>query len=351
MENLKAIAADLLQWYTINKRTLPWRENNAPYSVWLSEIILQQTRINQGLSYYLRFLEKYPTITHFANASEDDILKLWQGLGYYSRARNMHHTAQNIVNQHHENFPKNYSELLKFKGVGEYTAAAIASISFNLPHAVVDGNVYRVLSRLFAISTPIDTTEGKKTFKELANQLIDKDYPGDYNQAIMEFGALQCTPRNPDCDSCPFRNRCVARQTNLVDQFPVKVGKQKIKHRYFNYLLIDAGQKTFLNKRTKSDIWKNLYEFPVIETDHKAEVTELEEGLLKFFSNLDFEINGISPWHKQVLSHQHIHYRFIHIRTCYKKNMLSSLIKVNKKDIFNFAVPKPIERELERLNW
>jgi len=342
---------DLLGWYTINKRDLPWRRTNDPYAIWLSEIILQQTRIDQGLSYYLRFIKKYPTIADFARADEDDILKLWQGLGYYSRARNMHSAARTIVQEYQGKFPSGYHDLLKLKGIGEYTAAAIASISGGQPHAVVDGNVYRVLSRLFGITTPIDSNTGKKEFTKLANTLMPPGNPGEYNQALMEFGALFCTPKNPDCPGCIFNNRCTACHTSMVNKLPVKSGKQKIRTRYFNYLIIQNNETTYMKKRTGNDIWKNLYEFPVIETQEKSGLTSMKKQLLLFFDHQKIKVDRLTSWKKQVLSHQHIYYRFIYILANDKKNKLSDLLKVNKKDIFNFAVPKPIERELENINW
>ena len=213
----------LLQWYAKNKRELPWRETKAPYNVWLSEIILQQTRVNQGLNYYLNFIKKYPTVRHLAAATEEDILKLWQGLGYYSRARNLHFAAKQIVNDFNGEFPNISSELKKLKGIGEYTSAAIASICFNEPIAVIDGNVYRVLARIFGIGTPIDSTEGIKSFRKLANSYVSNEHPGDYNQAIMDFGAMQCTPANPNCNECPFNNICEALHTNRIKELPVKI--------------------------------------------------------------------------------------------------------------------------------
>ena len=345
------LGVDLSRWYAINKRDLPWRKTKDPYAIWLSEIILQQTRIDQGLSYYLKFMKKYPTIMDLARANEDDILKLWQGLGYYSRARNLHTSARTVTEVFHGRFPDNYSELTMLQGIGEYTAAAIASISFNRPHAVVDGNVYRFLSRLHGISTPINTQAGKKEFTKLANAIMDKKNPGEYNQAIMEFGALYCTPKNPDCSSCIFNNRCMAFQNGLVDKLPVKAGKQKIRSRYFNYLLIRDHDHTYISKRTGNDIWKNLYEFPLIETEEKTEAASLEKHLTRLLGHEKIEVSRITSWQKQVLSHQYIYYRFIYIPAGDKKYKLSHLLKVNKKDILNFAVPKPIEKELDHINW
>lgn len=351
MTKIPFFSSILLKWYDNNKRELPWRETKNPYAIWLSEIILQQTRIDQGLAYYLRFIEAYPTIDDFARASEDEILKMWQGLGYYSRARNMHIAAKMIVNDFEGKFPDNYKGLLKLKGVGEYTASAIASISFDLPHATVDGNVYRVLSRISGIETPIDTTSGKNVFTKLANELLDKTKPSAFNQALMDFGALQCIPKNPDCESCPFNNVCLAFKNGAVSSLPVKQGKTKIRKRYFNYLVIENGSSTYLVKRTMKDIWRNLYEFPLVETDEKSDDIKFILDQNEFLSSSKIIVKGSTAWQKQVLSHQHIFYRFIYLKIDDKKNIPSALIKVNKKDIFNFAVPKPIEKELEKNNW
>ena len=342
----------ILKWYDHHKRDLPWRETKDPYAIWLSEIILQQTRIQQGMAYYLRFIEVYPTVNDFAIATEDEILKQWQGLGYYSRARNMHQTAKIIVKKFNSKFPADLKILLKLKGIGDYTAAAIASIAFDLPHATVDGNVFRVLSRIYGIGTPIDTGQGKKDFYSLANELLDQQQPGEFNQALMEFGALQCTPKNPDCPNCPVKSICVAHANDAVHSFPVKKGETKIRKRYFNYLVIQEEAYTFLTKRSENDIWKNLYEFPLIESIEKMDAFQIFQKEQSYFSaETNIQIEGESKWQKQVLTHQHIFYRFIYLKIEDKKNIPSSLIKVNKKDIFNFAVPKPIEKELETNNW
>ncbi len=347
-----SFARIVLIWYEKHKRELPWRETIDPYSIWLSEIILQQTRIDQGMAYYLKFIDSYPTIHDFAVASEDEILKMWQGLGYYSRARNMHSTANTIVREHQGQFPADYVSLLQLKGVGEYTAAAIASIAYNLPYATVDGNVFRVLSRVYGISTPIDTGIGKKEFTKRANELLDDSQPGQFNQALMEFGAIQCKPKNPDCGNCPFSQHCIAWKNGTIDLLPVKRGKTKIRKRYFNYLVIEHRQYTYLTKRTESDIWKNLYEFPLAETIDKSDIATTLKHFQPFFSpETGIQIKKESHWQKQVLTHQHIFYRFIYLKIDGKINIPSSLIKVNKKDIFNFAVPKPIEKELEQNNW
>lgn len=258
----------LLLWYLENQRDLPWRQTRDPYRIWLSEIMLQQTRVAQATPYYFRFLEAFPTVTDMANAPEEAILKQWQGLGYYSRARNMHFTAQQIVAEHQGIFPNKYDQLLYLKGVGEYTAAAIASIAFNEPVAVVDGNVYRVLSRFFGIETDITSSKAKKEFSELANELLDKKHPAQFNQALMEFGATHCTPKNPKCESCVFQTACIALRDKKTTQLPVKLKKNKVTNRYFHYLVFeDPEGKTLIEKRTNKGIWHNLYQFPLLETD------------------------------------------------------------------------------------
>lgn len=303
----------LILWYINYKRNLPWRQTKNPYFIWLSEIILQQTRVDQGLSYYYSFVKAFPSVKNLANAKEMAVLKLWQGLGYYSRARNLHFSAKYITNELGGEFPKSYQDLLKLKGVGEYTAAAIASICYNEAKAVVDGNVFRVLSRYFAIDTPINSVKGKKEFTALAQSLLDKNNPGTFNQAIMELGALVCTPKNANCIQCPLSESCKSLMENTVYNFPVKQGKLTIKKRYFNYLVIEtANGKTVIQQR-KSGIWQNLYEFPLIETQ-----VEIDENLLikqplfqQLFNNksVNFKLfNENSITHK--LTHQHIYVKF-----------------------------------------
>ncbi|MBK6829719.1 MAG: A/G-specific adenine glycosylase [Flavobacteriales bacterium] len=257
----------LLPWYAEHKRPLPWRETRDPYRIWLSEVILQQTRVEQGREYWHRFVETYPTVAELAAATEDQVLRLWQGLGYYSRARNLRTAAKQVVEEHMGGFPDSYEGLKGLKGVGEYTAAAIGSIAFGLVEPVVDGNVYRVLARVFGIDTPIDSTAGRKQFRELAAALIDHEQPGEHNQAVMELGATVCTPLKPTCGECPLARKCIARATDRIDKLPVKTGKTKVRTRHFNYLHIERGDKTFLRKRTGKDIWHGLYELPLIETE------------------------------------------------------------------------------------
>src|SRR6478736_1262977 len=258
----------LIKWYLQNKRDLPWRKTTDPYPIWLSEIMLQQTRVAQGMPYFLSFTTAFPTVFDLANASEEQVLKLWQGLGYYSRARNLHKTAQIVAFEMNGIFPDNYNDLLKLKGIGEYTAAAIASFSYNECVPVVDGNVFRVLSRYFDLETDIAQASAKKEFAALAFELMPKDNPAQFNQAIMEFGALQCVPKNPNCAECVFNDSCLALQKKKVNQLPVKLKKTKVRNRYFNYIIgIDEKENTIIQKRTAKGIWHNLYEFPLIETE------------------------------------------------------------------------------------
>lgn len=336
-------------WYSIYKRDLPWRNTQNPYLIWLSEIILQQTRIDQGLAYYNRFSDEFPTISAMANASEDQILKLWQGLGYYSRARNLHFTAKYIQQNYNGVFPKDYNSILSLKGIGEYTAAAISSISFNLEYPAVDGNVYRVLSRYFGISEPIDTGKGKKIFAELAKELIRGTNPGMHNQALMEFGALQCTPKKPDCARCPLNEKCFAFLNHKISELPFKQNKTKQRERYFNYIVLSCKNQTWLRKRVENDIWKNLYEFPLIETLDESQIENLimQTEFQRIIPTADQAvIENVSDWKIHILSHQRIHYRFIRIQVTDEIHPTDDLIGVNKEDIFNFAVPKLLETYL-----
>ena len=272
----------LKMWYLMNKRDLPWRKSRDPYLIWLSEIILQQTRIAQGISYYEKFVEEFTDVFALAKADEKQVLNLWQGLGYYSRARNLLSTARYIASDCHGKFPDQYAKLIQLKGIGDYTASAIASIAFNKPHATVDGNVYRVLSRYFGLSTPINNSKGPKEFKELAQQLLDKLDPGTHNQALMEFGALVCTPKNPKCDTCVFNNSCQALQNNMVSALPVKI---KNKTRFLHYLVLNRENiYTRIRQRKNKDIWQHLYEFPLYEaTDVLMDYSDIEPLVAKEF--------------------------------------------------------------------
>ncbi len=304
----------LTTWYLQNKRDLPWRNTIEPYQIWLSEIMLQQTRVAQGLPYFLNFIDKFPTVFDLANATEETVLKNWQGLGYYSRARNLHATAKHIALDRNGKFPETFIELQKLKGVGEYTAAAIASFSFNEVVPVVDGNVYRVLARYFDIETDISSNPAKKEFFELASELISKKNPALFNQAIMEFGALQCVPKNPNCSVCVFNSSCAALQKKKMGKLPVKLKKTKIAKRYLNYIVTaDQVENTEVLKRTEKGIWQNLYEFPFIETEKEASfeifVAALKNDFFKENNILSIEeINEKSILHK--LSHQHLNIKF-----------------------------------------
>jgi A/G-specific adenine glycosylase len=303
----------LQAWYRDNKRDLPWRKTNDPYYIWLSEIMLQQTRVAQGLPYYLKFTSKYPTIFDLAHAPEDEVLKLWQGLGYYSRARNLHHTAKYIAFECNGIFPDTYRALIQLKGVGDYTASAIASICFNEASPVVDGNVYRVLSRYFGIELPINSTEGIKYFKKLAQDLIDTKNPGNYNQAIMEFGANQCKPQSPDCNNCLLAAQCTAFASGRVAELPVKLRKTKVKKRFFNYLLVHDGDFALIQQRLSKDIWQQLYEFPLIETHRVVNQNEIVEHakFKEVTQGKPYKLslhNETALIHK--LSHQHIYTHF-----------------------------------------
>lgn len=328
-------------WYRQNKRGLPWRDTNDPYFIWLSEIILQQTRVDQGLSYYLKFVKSFPTVNHLAKANEQEVLNLWQGLGYYSRARNLHFTAKWISDENKGKFPDNYTELLKLKGVGNYTAAAIASFSFNEPIAVVDGNVYRVLSRVFEIETPIDSNIGQKQFAELAQTLIDLKEPDIYNQAIMEFGALQCTPANPDCENCVLNSLCLAYLKQKVQLLPIKEKKTKVRDRYFHFLIFEKENKVYLQQRKTKDIWQHLFQFPLIETK------SFEIADLRLHANQD--PNYISEEIIHLLSHQRLHAKFYHFKNPPLK-VEEDWILIEQAEIQDYPLPRLIDKYLEKLN-
>lgn len=339
----------LLTWYQENKRVHPWKATKEPYHIWLSEIILQQTRVDQGTPYFLRFKAEYPTITDLANASEDEVMRLWEGLGYYSRARNLHATAKYIAFECGGIFPNTYKEILALKGVGPYTAAAIASFAYDLAHAVVDGNVYRVLGRYFNIATPIDTTKGKKEFAKLAAALLDQKDPATYNQAIMDFGATQCVPAQPDCAHCPMSNSCQAYQRKTVTIRPVKSKKTKQSKRFFHYLVIATpDQKVYLHKRTKKDIWQNLYEFPLIEKESLLASEEL--GLEEIFQKQAFWLRRVSSIYRQQLSHQKIHALFLEIqlKEAFQKADEQEWIAVPRNQLEKYALPRIVNTYLEQ---
>lgn len=336
-------SSKIIYWYQSNHRKLPWRETKNPYYIWISEIILQQTRVDQGLRYYLKFVHHYPEIQDLAQASEDQILKDWQGLGYYSRARNMHEAAKAIVRDYKGHFPDKYHEIRSLKGIGDYTAAAIASIAYNLPYPVLDGNVYRVISRYFGIEIPIDSIDGKKAIMEALNAVFDSKNPGEFNQAIMEFGAMYCKPSNPDCEHCIFLADCEARKKNLVKSIPVKTKKTKIKNRYFYYMVIFNENYTYLVKRNENDIWKGLYQFPLIESDKKINP---ENILQKIDFKGSLKIKSISKEYKHILSHQHIYAQFILLNTM-KIALKNNWQKTAWNDLENYPVPRLIQKFME----
>ena len=333
----------LLEWYRQNKRNLPWRQTKDPYKIWLSEIILQQTQVKQGLPYYQKFVTQYPTVQDLAAASEQQVLNLWQGLGYYSRARNLHFTAKNIVTDYQGKFPKTYKELLKLKGVGEYTAAAIASFCYKEPVAVLDGNVYRVLSRLFGIDTPINTTEGKKIFKQLSQKYLDKQQPGLYNQAIMEFGALHCKPAQPQCETCPLSSECVAFQTGQTGNLPVKLSKVKVKQRYLHYFLVEWQGHIILEKRESKGIWQNLYQLPLIETGQNKPISDKElQELYKQYQIRPLNKPIILEKTRHKLTHQYLHISFWQLKSTQKP-----LSIVQKTSIQDYPLPIVIAKFLD----
>jgi A/G-specific adenine glycosylase len=345
---------NLLAWAAQNSRPMPWKGEKDPYKIWLSEIILQQTRVEQGLPYFERFVKKYPRVTDLANAPEDEVMKLWEGLGYYSRARNLHYTAKVIATDYDGKFPTQHSEILKLKGIGAYTAAAIASFAFDLPHAVVDGNVYRVLSRIYGIPIPIDSSQGQKEFATLANELLDTQKPAIYNQAIMDFGATHCVPQQPKCSTCQFSTTCVAHQTQQISYYPVKSKTIQKKERYLIYFVLNESREVYVKRREENDIWRNLYEFPKKEVTKTIFSSHDINSLLK--SSFDFtkeELEGMqviqfSKTYKHLLTHQTIFVIFYEILVSNPLTMNESYIKKDKihlKKILPF--PKVIQSYLE----
>jgi A/G-specific adenine glycosylase len=335
----------IITWYQTNKRDLPWRDTTNPYYIWLSEIILQQTRVDQGLPYYIKFVTSFPTVEDLAKASQDEVLRLWQGLGYYSRGRNLHFTANQVVNDFGGVFPNNYDDLLKLKGVGNYTAAAISSFCWNQNKAVVDGNVYRVLARYFGIESDISLTNTQKNFQNLANELLNSKKPGLHNQAMMEFGALQCVPKQPNCMSCPLQSTCIAFSNKMVETLPTKTKKVKTKSRFFNYIVVKHHHQTFVKRRLAGDIWEGLYEFPLIETDieidEKSILNTKEFNVL--LSNINYEITKVSMQVKHQLTHQTIFCKFFNIEM-EKMTNINGFESVLWSDLENFPKPTLIQR-------
>jgi A/G-specific adenine glycosylase len=335
-------------WFEKNQRELPWRLTKDPYLIWVSEIILQQTRVNQGIPYYNRFIIHFPDVNILANAPEDQLMKIWEGLGYYSRARNMHTAAKTIANHYNGVFPDNYEAVKNLKGVGDYTAAAIVSIAFGLPYPVVDGNVFRFLSRYLGIREEMDTSSGKKTMVQIASELLDNDDPGLHNQAMMEFGALCCVPVNPDCFNCPVQDGCFAFQHKMTEKLPLRKRRILKKIRYFYFCITMDEQRIVIEKRTGNDIWKNLYQPPLFESDHELTENEiLQIPLLRIVTqNYREDLVEISPEYIHILTHQQIRARFITISKprIFSENFTG--IPVFKSEIHNFAFPVLIKNFL-----
>ena len=308
--------SDLLQWNKFeNQRVMPWKNEKDPYKIWISEIILQQTRVQQGMEYYNRFIRTFPTVQHIANATENQVFKLWEGLGYYSRCKNIITSASYITNELNGKFPVKFKDILQLKGIGSYTASAIASFAYNLPYAVLDGNVFRLLSRFFGIHSAIDSYEGRRIYTLVANELLDKENPAIYNQAIMDFGAIICKPKLPQCQICPLEQKCIALKNGMVDSLPVKEKIITRKFRWLYYLLIEFKGKLYVRERVTKDIWQNLYEFVLIETPKPASIIALQASasFQGIFNSTNFTITSVSKIHKQQLTHQTILGRFIRI--------------------------------------
>ncbi len=350
----------LMDWSATHPRPMPWKGERDPYKIWLSEIILQQTRVEQGWPYYERFVGQYPTIDDLAKAPEDAVLKLWEGLGYYSRARNLHFTAKWITSQYGGVFPSDYEAIRALKGIGDYTAAAIASFGFDLPYAVLDGNVYRVLSRFFAIETPVDSNSAKKIFAALAQSLLDTTQPGAYNQAMMDFGATACTPQNPDCLRCPLNTACKAYQLGMVDVLPIKTKQLIKKERYFCYFVLRTNAGVYVQKRSAKDIWKGLWEFPLVEIEMKAFLDMDKKDATTwcnthFKSDVLFQIAAISAVYKQTLTHRKINAVFceINLSDDFEENVVflhldHPLHLASEGDLKNkFAFPRIIDQYLD----
>lgn len=344
----KEFGRTVLQWFAENRRALPWRETRDPYFIWLSEVILQQTRVAQGISYYENLTRAFPTVVSLAKASEERVLRLWQGLGYYSRARNLHRCARKVADEMQGQFPRTYTQLIKLPGIGPYTAAAIASIAFDEPVAALDGNVFRVLSRIFGIAVDINSSTGRETFREKAHTLLPHSRPGDFNQAMMELGAIQCTPRNPDCPACPFRGSCVAFATGSVQLFPVKSKRVKVRNRYLSYVIFSLDDKVGLRARNGSDIWKGLYDFYLVESERRLTAAALMRRDKKLSTLATGEVVPAGEMRHQ-LTHQRLHISFF--RTSISKKNLTNFHKGNPSMAFYSMkqaarLPKPVPVKL-----
>lgn len=350
MENYRFVREKILEWYEVHQRILPWRGITDPYKIWISEVILQQTRVVQGLDYYNRFIERFPDVHALAIADEQEVLKYWQGLGYYSRARNLHAAARSIETRFGRKFPEDYESILSLKGIGEYTAAAIASFAFNLPCPVVDGNVFRFLSRLFAIEEPIDTLKGKKFFTELAGKMMDRQQAGLFNQSIMEFGALQCVPASPNCEACPLASNCLAKMQGKVSGFPVKLNKPKTKEFHLYYFYIHSGEFIFLKKREGKGIWQNLYEFPSIESETPLEFGDLvkHKDFQALFPGKDASVfKLLLKSYKHVLTHRILYADFYEV-SVENESCLEKYKKIKQSEIGEYPIHRLMQSFLEK---
>ncbi len=339
----------MIFWYLENGRDLPWRNTKNPYYIWLSEIILQQTRVDQGMAYYLKFVENFPNVKVLSNASEDLVLKLWQGLGYYSRARNLHATAKYIAEDLNGVFPNTFRDILKLKGVGPYTAAAISSFAYGLPHAVVDGNVSRVLSRVFDIATPINSTAGKKEFQQIADEFLNEDKPDIHNQAIMELGALVCKPTNPDCKNCPLQFQCLSLERKTISERPVKLKSKKARIRHIDYAVLESDTQLIFKKRDMKDIWQGLHDFTSVEGLKEPAEKYVTSHLEENFPELKILSRPLAPEkeYTHLLSHQRIKARFWRYKIAGVLNDNSVYFSVAKQGVESIAVPRLIHKYLE----
>lgn len=338
------IVLNIFQWYKKNKRDLPWRSTNNPYFIWLSEVILQQTQVVQGLNYYYKFIENFPTVHHLAAASEEDVLKLWQGLGYYSRARNLHKAAQVVVRDYNGEFPKDFNLVLKLPGIGPYTASAIVSMAYELPYPVIDGNVFRFIARLYGIDLPINEPKTYKIFHQILSQLMDSNQPSVFNNAMMEIGAIVCKPKQPQCVICPVLEFCEANKKGIIAELPVKTNKIKIKKRYFNFVYFKINDDFYIEKRTQNDIWENLYQLPLFESKSEIDIEEIKKNIAQniYTNNPDVSL-------KMELTHQLTHQKLmVKVWMCELNENNHSIddkwLKVNEETYKKYPIPKLIEK-------
>lgn len=345
MEN--AFAQRLMNWYHANSRPLPWRESTDPYLIWLSEIILQQTRVEQGLPYFERFRSQFPTVEKLAHAPEAEVMKCWQGLGYYSRARNLHLTAKTVADHFKGVFPDSYAGLIKLRGIGPYTAAAIASIAYGEAVPVVDGNVYRFMSRYLGIAMPVGTPAAQRYFSEILLNYFPMKSAGLFNQALMEFGALQCIPRSPDCESCPFRSDCVARKEDKVEKYPVKASKTKVKEVFYHFIVMKRGEKMWLTQRDDSGLWKKLWHFPILDTEEEMDVSAVLEKVSSDYQLPHNQLIHTGNWKTvHLLSHRKINARFWQFE-CKAAPMKMGIFEINRQDLESYALPQIMVKFLQ----